>query len=147
MEFNRLRGYCLSPSKSPICSNSLVASNARHYPIPLIRRQLDRIQDYSIYVDIDFKNAFHQVCICLISSTRLSIVTPWGQFQSPFMQEGTPPATGKFMEIVNNIFEGYKEWILLIHDKILILTHKTFLRMEKSMLVIRKVKFFVYECE
>jgi hypothetical protein len=39
------------------------------------------------------------------------------------MQEGTPPATGKFMEIVNNIFEDYKDWILLIHDNMLILAH------------------------
>jgi hypothetical protein len=39
------------------------------------------------------------------------------------MQEGTPPATGKWMEIVNNIFEDYKDWILLIHDNMLILAH------------------------
>jgi hypothetical protein len=82
------------------------------------------------------------------------------------MQEGTPPATGKFMEIVNNIFEDYKDWILLIHDNMLILAHTSeelfekiklivrrcykhnmFLKMEKSMLGIRKVKFFGYECE
>jgi hypothetical protein len=80
--------------------------------------------------------------------------------------QGTPPATGKFMEIVNNIFEDYKDWILLIHDNMLILAHTSeelfekiklivrrcckhnmFLKMEKSMLGIRKVKFFGYECE
>jgi hypothetical protein len=114
-EFNRLRGYLLKPSNSPICSNIVVASKATypfvricgdyvainkyirhgHYPIPLIRSQLDRIQTYSLYADIDFKNAFHQVRIGPISSARLSITTPWGQFQSPFMQKGTPPATGK----------------------------------------------------
>ena len=27
------------------------------------------------------------------------------------------------MEIVNNIFEDYKDWILLIHDNMLILAH------------------------
>ena len=82
------------------------------------------------------------------------------------MQEGTPPATGKWMEIVNNIFEEYKDWILLIHDNMLILAHTSeelfekikliirrcfkhnmFLKMEKSMLGIHKVKFFGYECE
>ena len=124
-EFNRLRGYLLFPSDSPVCSNIVVASKATapyvricgdyvkinefirkgHTPIHLIRSQLDRIQDYSIYADIDFKNAFHQVRIGPISSARLSVVTPWGKFQSPFMQEGTIPATGNFMEIVNNIFD------------------------------------------
>jgi hypothetical protein len=142
-EFNRLRGYLLFPSNSPVCSNIVVASKATyafvqicgdyvqinkfirhgHYPIPLIPSQLDRIQGFSIFADIDFTNAFHQVRIGPISSARLSVVTPWGQFQSPFMQEGTPPATGKWMEIVNNIFEDYKEWILLIHDNMLILAH------------------------
>ena len=78
-EFNRLRGYLLFPSDSPVCSNIVVASKATppyvrlcgdyvrineyirkgHYPIPLI----DRIQDYDIYADIDFKNAFYQVRI------------------------------------------------------------------------------------
>jgi hypothetical protein len=67
-------------------------------------------------------------------------------------------ATGKFMEIVNNIFEDYKDLILLIHDNILILAHTSdelfekikhnkFLKMEKSTQGIRKVKFFDYECE
>ena len=185
-EFNRLRGYLLFPSNSPVCSNIVVASKATypfvricgdyvqinkfirhgHYPIPLIRSQLDRIQGFSIFADIDFTNAFHQVRIGPISSARLSVVTPWGQFQSPFMQEGTPPATGKWMEIVNNIFEDYKEWILLIHDNMLILAHTNeelferikliirscfkhnmFLKLQKSMLGIHKVKFFGYECE
>ena len=185
-EFNRLRGYLLKPFNSPVCSNIVVASKATypfvricgdyvaiskyirhgHYPIPLIRSQLDRIQTYSLYADIDFKNAFHQVRIGPISSARLSITTTFLQFQSPFMQEGTPPATGKWMEIVNNIFEEYKDWILLIHDNMLILAHTSeelfekikliirrcfkhnmFLKMEKSMLGIHKVKFFGYECE
>jgi len=109
-----------------------------HYPIPLIRSQLDRIQTYSLYADIDFKNAFHQVRIGPISSARLSITTPWGQFQSPFMQEGTPPATGKWMEIVNNIFEEYKDWILLIHDNMLILAHTSEELFEKIKLIIRR---------
>jgi len=82
------------------------------------------------------------------------------------MQEGTPPATGKWMEIVNNIFEDCKDWILLIHDNMLIFAHtneelferiklivrrcfehKMFLKLQKSMPGIHKVKFFGYECE
>jgi hypothetical protein len=40
------------------------------------------------------------------------------------MQEDTPPATGKFTEIVNNTFEDYKDWILLIYDNMMILVHR-----------------------
>ena len=82
------------------------------------------------------------------------------------MQEVTPPTTGKFVEIVNYIFDDYKEWILLIHDNMLIIGHTSkelfehirliirhcfkhnmFLKMKKSILGIHKVKFFGYECE
>jgi len=89
-----------------------------HYPIPRIRSQLDRIQTYSLYADIDFKKDSHWADII-----RTIVHHHWGQFQSPFIQEGTPPATGKWMEIVNNIFEEYKDWILLINDNMLILAH------------------------
>ena len=54
------------------------------------------------------------------------------------MQEGTPPATGKFMEIVNNIFEDYKDWILLIHDNMLILAHTSEELFEKIKLIVRR---------
>jgi len=54
------------------------------------------------------------------------------------MQEGTPPATGKFMEIVNNIFEDYKEWILLIHDNMLILAHTSEVIFERIKLIVRR---------
>jgi hypothetical protein len=97
-EFIRLRDYLLKTSNSPVCSNIVVASKATypfvricgdyvainkyirhgHYSIPLIRSQLDRIQTYSLYADIDFKNAFHQVRIGPVSSAQLSITTPWG---------------------------------------------------------------------
>jgi hypothetical protein len=93
-EFNCLRGYLLFPSNSPVCSNIVVASKATypfdricgdyvqinkfirngHYPMPLIRSQLDRIQTYSIFADIDFTNAFHQVRKGPISSAKLSVV-------------------------------------------------------------------------
>jgi hypothetical protein len=122
-----------------------------HYPIPRIRSQLDRIQTYSLYADIDFKKDPHWADII-----RTIVHPHWGQFQS----------TGKWMEIVNNIFEEYKDWILLINDNMLILAHTSeelfekikliirlcfkhnlLLKMEKSMLGIHKVKFFGYECE
>ena len=70
------------------------------------------------------------------------------------------------MEIVNNIFEDYKDCILIIHDNMILLAHTSeelfekikiivrrcfkhnmFLKMEKSMLGIHKVKFFGYESE
>ena len=62
-EFNRLRGYLLFPSNSPVCSNIVLASKAA-YPFvricgdyvqfnKFIRSQLDRIQGFCIF------NAFH----------------------------------------------------------------------------------------
>jgi hypothetical protein len=57
-------------------------------------------------------------------------------FQSPFIQEGTPPATGKWMEIVNTIFEEYKDWILLIHGNMLVLAHTPNELFEKIKLIV-----------
>ncbi len=147
-EFNRLRGYLLKPSNSPVCSNIVVASKAAdpfcgdyvainkyirhgHYPIPLIRSQLDRIQTYSLYADIDFKNAFHQVRIGPISSARLSITTPhdWAVLITFYAR----------LDITYSRQHAYSRLYVrgvVRKDKALCFKHNMFLKMEKSMLVI-----------
>ena len=38
-------------------------------------------------------NSFHQIPLGPISRQRLSVVTPWGQFQPRFLPEGVAPAS------------------------------------------------------
>ena len=123
-EFDRLRIYFLIPSTSPVAPNITVASKAtppyvrlcgdfrivnkyvitNHGPLSDVRLNIDRISNYSIFADIDLKNGFHQVRATEQTSRMISIVTPWGQFQSPFMQEGIPIASFRFQQVMVTIF-------------------------------------------
>ena len=142
-EFDRLRSYFLIPSTSPVASNITVASKAtppyvricgdfriinkyiitNHGPLPDVRLNIDRISNYSIFADIDLKNGFHQLRVTEQTSRMLSIVTPWGHYQSPFMQEGIPIASFRFHQAMINIFEDFLDWMIVIIDNLLILAH------------------------
>ena len=184
-EFDRLRTYFLVPSTSPVASNITVASKAtppyvricgdfriinkyiitNHGPLPDVRLNIDRISNYSIFADIDLKNGFHQLRVTEQTSRMLSIVTPWGHYQSPFMQEGIPIASFRFHQTMINIFEDFLDWMIVIIDNLLILAHdyhdlynkvvlvvrrcikhNVFLKFEKSFLGVKSVKFFGFEC-
>ena len=104
-EFARLRSYFLIPSTSPVASNITVASKATPPHVRLCgdfriinKYVIDRISNYSIFANIDLKNGFHQVRVTEHASCMLSIVTPWDQFQSPFMQEVIPIASFRFQQ-------------------------------------------------
>jgi len=64
---------------------------------------------------------FHQVRVTERTSRMLSIVTPWGQFQSLLMQEGIPNASFSFQQVMVTIFEDFLEWMIVIIDNLLTL--------------------------
>ncbi|KAJ1429843.1 hypothetical protein B484DRAFT_307481, partial [Ochromonadaceae sp. CCMP2298] len=49
-----------------------------HQPIPHVRSALEKIAGFSVFVDLDMKNSFHQFRLGPVTSERLSIQTPWG---------------------------------------------------------------------
>ena len=107
-EFKRLCTYFYEPCRSPWASCLVIAPKAtkpfirfcgdyvtingfikiHHYQIPMVRRELERIAKYRIFLDIDMTNAFHQLPITKETSERLSVQTPWGQFRPKFVPEG-----------------------------------------------------------
>jgi hypothetical protein len=184
-EFRRLCGYFYEASRSPWASCLVVAPKATppyirfcgdyvevnkhmevgNYTIPNVKHELAKIIDFPLYLDIDLTNAFHQIPLHEETSARLSIQTPWGQFQPKFMPEGIAPATGVLQETVKSIFADFEEWAIVIFDNMLILctdaqdAFKKFqviierclernlvLKMAKSWLGFRKVEFFGYTC-
>ena len=184
-EFLRLRGYMYEKSRSPWASCLVVAPKAtkpfirfcgdyveinRHihignYTIPNIRHQLDRIMGYKVFLDIDLTNAFHQIPLHEETAEKLSIQTPWGQYQPRFMPEGIGPATGVLQETVNALFSDLP-WAIVIFDNILLLAtdyqeayerlkifierciqHNVILKFAKSWLGFGEVKFFGYRCK
>jgi hypothetical protein len=71
-----------------------------HYLIANVRHELEKIINYPIYLDIDLTNAFHQILLDSETAERLSVQTPWGQFQPRFMPEGIGPGSGVLQETV-----------------------------------------------
>jgi hypothetical protein len=96
-EYERLTGYIYVQSTSPIASCLVVAPKAtipyirlcgdyriinQHVEmpqvhIPMVQHELDKAQQFSIFLDLDLTNAFHQIPIGERTSNVLSIQTPW----------------------------------------------------------------------
>jgi hypothetical protein len=185
-EFRRLCGYFYKASRSPWASCLVVAPKATppyirfcgdyvainkhmevgNYTIPNVKHELAKIINFPMYLDIDLTNAFHQILLHEETSARLSIQTPWGQYEPKFMPEGIAPATGILQETVKNIFADFEEWAIVIFDNMLILCtdpddafrkfklviercieRNLVLKMAKSWLGFRKVEFFGYTCQ
>jgi hypothetical protein len=66
-------------------------------------------------------NSFHQIKLADLTSERLSVQTPWGQFRPLFMPEGISPGSLILQEMVRNIFGEFDEWMIIIFDNLLIL--------------------------
>jgi hypothetical protein len=185
-EVNRLLGYFYRKSRSPIASPLVFAPKATkpfirccgdyvainqfietgHYWIPNVQHELDKIINYKLFVDIDMTNAFHQVPLAPKTSERLSVQTPWGQFEPLFMPEGIGPGSFILQETVRDIFSDFDEWIITIFDNLLILAHtpqdaynkleiflhrciqhNVILKMSKSTIGYETVTFFGYCCQ
>ena len=184
-EMKRMLSYMYEPSKSPIASCLVIADKATspfiricgdyvrvnkyvvtgHYPIPHVLRSLEKICGYRVFLDLDLVNAFHQVPLGPKTSAKLSIQSPWGQFQPKFMPEGVAPATFILQETVSKIFDEFSEWTIAIYDNLLVLAHdfedaykkleiiidrcieyNLYLKFSKSWLGFDEVHFFGYDC-
>ena len=182
-EFKRLLQYFYVPSSSPVASCLVIAPKATapfirfcgdyvainkfievpHQLIPHVQRSLEKIMKYKIFVDLDMINSFHQIKLADLTSSRLSVQTPWGQVQPLCLPEGVGPASHVLQTIVAEIFADFLEWMIVIFDNFLILAHdfadayrKTelvldrciernlFLKFSKTWLGFREAKFFGY---
>jgi hypothetical protein len=136
-----------------------------HFPIPDVVRSLAKLAKFMIYLDFDLVNAFHQILLGPITSSLLSIQTPWGQFQPKFMPEGIGPASFKLQAVVQEIFQDFDEWTIVIFDNLLVLatdyddayrkcemildrciSRNVFLKFSKTWLGFPEVNFFGYVC-
>jgi hypothetical protein len=86
-----------------------------------VRHELEKIINYPIYLDIDLTNAFHQILLDRETAERLSVQTPWGQFQPRFMPEGIGPGSGVLQETVKKIYGDFGDWCILLFDNALLL--------------------------
>ena len=184
-EFERLKGYFYEPSRSPWASCLVIAPKATkpfirfcgdysglnrwiptgHFNIPVIKHELDRIAGHTVFADVDLTNAFHQVPLHNETRERLSIQTPWGQYQPKFMPEGIGPGSAVLQETVRTLFSDF-DWAITIFDNVLILgkdfpdlyqkfetfidrclEHNVVLKFAKTWLGFKEVEFFGYRCK
>lgn len=185
-EMERLQGYFYRKSRSPVASPLVFAPKATkpfirtcgdyvylnkfiengHYNIPNVQNELrNKLVKFRIFLDIDMTNSFHQIPLDDETSAKLSVQTPWGQFEPKFMPEGISPGSLVLQEIMNDIFRDYDEFMIVIFDNLLILAHDVFdaynklelfldrciqrnviCKMAKSYIGFDTVKFFGYQC-
>ena len=67
-----------------------------------------------------FRNAFQNLLLHPETSARLSVQTPFGQFEPKFLPEGVAPASGVLMKVMSEIFADFSDWLIVIWDNILL---------------------------
>ena len=182
-EFQRLCGYIYVPSNSPIASPLVTADKATkpyirfcgdytwinkhhaipHYTIPNVQHSIARAAGFSMWADLDMANSFHQIPVDYETSMNLSIQTPWGLVRPLFLPEGVAPASGILQTIMSGIFTDFLDWMIVIFDNMLVLSHdiadlhtkltrvfarakeyNVVLRMPKSWIGVLEATFFGY---
>ncbi len=137
-----------------------------NYPIPEVLKELHKAAEFSVFVDLDVRNAFYNIKLHPDTSALLSVQTPFGQFEPIFLPEGVAPASGVLMCVMDEIFSEFREWMIVIWDNMLICAEdyedayeklvlvirrckqrNIFLKLSKSSFGISKVEFFGYVCE
>jgi len=185
-EFLRLKTYFYRDSDSPIASPLAIAAKATapfirfcgdysntvnkfmetgHWPIPNVKQSLEKISTFSVFLDFDLTNGFHQFKLDDATSRLLSVQTPWGQVEPIFLPEGVPQGSGILQQVMMDVYGDFSDWAIVIFDNLLVLAHdfqdayeKTkliiersaqrnmVLKMKKTWLGFDKVTFFGYEC-
>ena len=92
-------------------------------PQPHVLATLQRLQGFSDFTDMDWVTAYHQVPLDDLSQERLAMTTPVGLFRPRFLPEGVSVGSGIMMAVVYAIFQDFEEWLIAIHDNILIAAH------------------------
>ena len=133
------------------------------FEIPLVEQEIQQIACNRLYANIDLTNAFHQLRIDEVSSERLSISTPFGQFKPKFLPEGIKVASQLLQRAVKTIFASMKK-VIILFDNFLILAdshaemksqleefftickkHNLTLKLSKSEFAVRETSFFGYK--
>jgi hypothetical protein len=137
-----------------------------NYPIPEVLKELHKAGNHSVFIDLDVRNAFHNIPLHPQTSEILSVQTPFGQFEPKFLPEGVAPASGVLMAVMTDIFSDYCEWLIVIWDNLLLCAsnyedafqklqkvvrrckeRNVFLKLSKSWFGFDKAEFFGYVCQ
>ena len=139
-EFQRLLTYFYEPSNSSITSPIVIAPKATspfvricgdyrlinkllkifNFPIPDVIKEMHKAARCKFFIDLDMRNAFHNLRLHYLTSELLSVQTPFGQFQPKFLPEGVAPASGILMAVMSEVFADFSDWLIVIWDNMLL---------------------------
>ena len=131
------------------------------YLMPEVHESLQKMRTFTLFSECDWKTAFHQLKVDELTAERLAITTPWGLYRPRFVPEGIACGSQLLMAAAQRIFEDFSDWLLAIHDNILVGAHdiddmcnklaslfkrcaekKIQLKLSKSAFAVAELKFF-----
>jgi hypothetical protein len=162
----------VAPKKTPpgvrLCGN-YKGMNAfminRNLRIPVVREEINKCLGFSVFAELDWERAYHQIRLHPEDSPRLALKTLWGNVQPIFLWEGVKSASDLMEHAKTLIFthEDFGDWTVALFDNILIcatsyadLTTKLrrvldravhfnlVLNLKKSKLGVKTIDFFGY---
>ena len=86
---------------------------------PVILQELYKAQDWEVFADIDWTEAFHQIRLDTVTSEMLTVITTIGPMRPLFMMEGVAPASSVLQNVVAQIFAPIRSESICIFDNIL----------------------------
>jgi hypothetical protein len=119
--------YVLKPDGTLRMCSDLRKINAyvKYSPVPQphIHAGLSKLQGFKLFSELDWATAYHQIPIDEITQDRLAMNTPMGIYRPRFCPEGVKVGSALTMGVVYGIFSQYMEWLIPIHDNLLIAAH------------------------
>ena len=70
-------------------------------------------------LSLNTANSHQQLKLHLAASLLLSVQTVWGRLRPPCLPETVLSAQGVLMELTNDAFTDYEEWMVILYDDIL----------------------------
>lgn len=91
----------------------------KHYPLPLIDDQLDRLAGHNLFISLDLAPGYYQIPEAQHSQDKTSFVTSDGQYQSKRMPFGLANAPSVFQRAMNKVL-GKLAYVIMYMDDVLI---------------------------
>jgi len=88
--------------------------------MPDVHARIRALQDYSIFAELDWSTAFHQIPIDKETGLKLAVSTPFGLYAPRFVPEGVSVGSALLMQYVYIIFADFEDWLVAVHDNLLI---------------------------
>ena len=109
-----------------LCGNYKKANDFminRNLRIPLVRQEINKCLPFSIFAELDWRNAYHQIPLHTDDIPRLALQTMWGNVEPLFLWEGVKSASDLMEHAKNSIFEhdDFADWTVALFDNILVL--------------------------